>query len=121
MKKGVLGVTVAASLAFVPLALADAGKGEALFNDKKGVKCVMCHSFEKKVIGPNLSGVSKRHSRGWIIKWLTDTQGTWTSNDPETLDLKKRQGKEGKPKPAHMTPKISPEQAADLADFLMTK
>ncbi len=121
MKKGLFGVTVAASLAFASAAHADAAKGEALFNDKAAAKCTVCHSFGKKVVGPDLTGTGGRHSKAWIVKWLTDTQGTWQGDDPETADLKKRQGKEGKPKPAHMTPKLSAEQAGDLADFLMTK
>ncbi len=121
MRKEILAATLVAGLVAAPLALADASKGEALFNDKGTTKCLVCHAFGKKVVGPDLNGVGKRHTKPWIVKWLTDTQGTWTANDPETADLKKRQNKETKPKPAHMTPKLTEEQADNLADFLMTK
>ncbi len=121
MKKGILAATLAAGLAAAPMAFADVAKGEALFNDKGATKCLVCHAFGKKVVGPDLAGTGKNHTKPWIVKWLTDTQGTWTANDPETASLKKRQNKEGKPKPAHMTPKLTDEQAGDIADFLMTK
>ena len=121
MKNGILGLTLAAGLAAAPMAFADAAKGEALFSDKGTTKCLVCHAFGKKVVGPDLAGVGQRHTKPWIVKWLTDTQGTWTGSDPETADLKKRMNKETKPKPAHMTPKLSEEQAGDLADFLLTK
>lgn len=121
MKKEFLAVTFAAGLVAAPMAFADAAKGEALFNDKGATKCLVCHAFGKKVVGPDLAGVGKIHTKPWIVKWLTDTQGTWVANDPETADLKKRQNKATKPKPAHMTPKLTEEQAGDIADFLMTK
>ncbi len=121
MKKEIFAATLAMGLVTAPMAFADTAKGEALFNDKGAAKCPVCHAFGKKVVGPDLNGVGKLHTKPWIVKWLTDTQGTWTANDPETADLKKRQNKETKPKPAHMTPKLTEAQAGDIADFLMTK
>jgi cytochrome c551/c552 len=85
------------------------------------MKCTVCHSIGKKIVGPDLAEVSKRHTHKWIVSWLTNTQATWTANDTETAELKKRVKKENKPKPGHATPPISEAQANDLADFLMTK
>lgn len=121
MKKPIVALFVAALCASAPFAFADAGKGEALFGDKNAAKCTVCHQIGKKSMGPDLAGVGKRHTKKWIVGWLTDTQGTWSGSDPETADLKKRVNKEKKPKPAHSTPKLSEEQAGDLADFLLTK
>jgi mono/diheme cytochrome c family protein len=113
---------LAASLLFVvPAALADAKKGEDLFNDKKTTKCQVCHAIGKKVVGPDLAGTGKRHTKEWLVKWITDANGTWTANDAETADLKTRVNKAKSAKPAHAPPPLSAEQAGDIADFLMTK
>lgn len=121
MKKTILSAFVAATFIAAPLAHADSAKGEALFNDKGAAKCAVCHAIGKKVVGPDLAGTGKIHTKKWLVAWLTDTQGVWAGSDPETADLKKRVKKEGKPKAAHSTPKLSEEQAGDLADFLLTK
>ncbi len=121
MKKSVLVAIVVANLAIVPSVFADAKNGEKLFNDKGAMKCTICHAFGKKVVGPDLADVSKRHTPKWIVSWLTNTQATWTGGDPETADLQKRVNKVGKPKTAHATPPVSEAQATDIADFLMTK
>ncbi len=42
---------------------ADARLGEALFKDKG---CSACHSFGKRVTGPDLAGVSMRRTAAWI-------------------------------------------------------
>jgi hypothetical protein len=102
-------------------AFADAKKGEELFKNKGVTKCMICHAIGKKVVGPDLAGVSKRHTKAWIVKWITDVQGTWTSNDPETAQLKAAVHKEKAPKPAHAPPPLSADQAGDIADFLMTQ
>jgi mono/diheme cytochrome c family protein len=110
-----------ASMMMVSSAFADAKKGEELFKNKGVSKCQICHAIGKKLVGPDLAGVSKRHTKVWIVKWITDVQGTWTSSDPETLALKKSVKKENAPKPAHAPPPLSAEQAGDIADFLMTQ
>jgi mono/diheme cytochrome c family protein len=110
-----------ANLSSVPFAAADAKKGEELFNDKKTSKCLMCHAIGKKVVGPDLAGVSKRHTKPWIVGWLTKVQATWDSKDAETMELRTRVKKEKAPKPAHMPPPLTEEQAGDIADFLMTQ
>lgn len=121
MVKAVFAAVVAGVLASAPPAFADAANGEAIFYDKVNAKCIGCHTFARKVIGPSLKDIRNRHSKEWIIGWLVDPVGAWSGNDPETLDLRKRVKKEGLEMPTHFTPKISPKQAEDLADFLFTK
>ncbi|MBI5178957.1 MAG: cytochrome c [Nitrospinae bacterium] len=121
MKKALFAAFIAANVAAAPLAFADAKKGEELFKDKGATKCVVCHAIGKKVVGPDLAGVGKRHTHAWLVKWISDTQGTWTSADPETAELKARVKKQDKPKSAHSTPPISGAQANDIADFLMAQ
>lgn len=116
-----ISALVLATLAAAPFAHADAKKGEALFNDKVATKCLVCHAVGKKLAGPDLAGVSKRHSKAWMAKWLAKPQDAWSSNDPETVQLKKSVHKETAPKTGHIPPPLTDEQASDIADFLMTK
>jgi cytochrome c551/c552 len=118
---GFLSALFLATLVAAPFAHADAKKGEALFNDKGATKCLVCHAVGKKLVGPDLAGVSKRHSKAWMVKWLAKPQDAWSSNDPETVQLKKSVHKETAPKTGHMPPPLTDEQASDIADFLMTK
>ena len=46
-----------------PVDAALATKGAALFKSKG---CVTCHGFGKRVIGPDLAGVSKRRTSRWM-------------------------------------------------------
>ncbi len=96
-------------------AFADATAGEALFK-----KCKGCHSFTKKKMGPNLTGISKRANPEWLKKWLTgkNNKEMWAGNDPITADLKKRTGKK---KSKHKNALKKPEDIANMVDFLMTK
>ena len=110
-----------ANLLSAGLAHADAKKGEALFNDKGKSKCLVCHAIGKKLVGPDLAGVSKRHTKPWLVGWMTKAQATWDSNDAETAALKKSVHKETAKKPAHLPPPLTDAEAGDLADFLMTK
>lgn len=41
-------------------------KGEVIFK----MKCMACHKFEEKVVGPALSGVTKRRSPEWIMNMI---------------------------------------------------
>ncbi|MBI5749189.1 MAG: cytochrome c [Nitrospinae bacterium] len=102
--------------------LADAVKGQAVFNDTKVGNCKSCHDTgDKKKVGPGLKGITERASKDWLTKWLEDTKAVWDANDSYTQDLKKRVKKEGKPKSAHKTPvKLSAEQITDVIDYLAT-
>lgn len=101
---------------------ADAGKGEAVFNNTNVGNCKSCHDTgDKKKVGPGLKGITNRASKEWIAKWLEDTQAVWDANDSYTQELKKRVKKEGKPKSAHKPPvKLTAEQITDVIDYLAT-
>jgi cytochrome c2 len=102
-------------------ASADAAKGEAIFNDIKAGNCKTCHDIgEKRKVGPGLKGDTTRHSREWLVKWITNPQVVWEGNDPDVQDLKKRMKKEDKPKTAMKPGKMSEEQIADVIDYLET-
>ena len=105
----------------VTAAHADAERGKEIFNDKKKAKCAVCHKFGKKVVGPDLVGVTKRTTGEWIKKWLADPKKVWNENDPYMMVLKKKMKKLKKKKPTHKTPPLTAEMINDLVDFLKTK
>lgn len=87
MKKifGFIIVTVIAiSLAYAPVAFADADAGKSLFNSKKK-KCKTCHKAQGdpakfKPVGPGLKGVGKRLGKDYLQKWLsTNNVDLWGS------------------------------------------
>ena len=102
--------------------LADAAKGQAVFNNTNVGNCKSCHDTgDKKKVGPGLKGITDRASKEWLTKWLEDAQAVWDANDSYALDLKRRVKKEGKPKPTHKPPvKLNTEQVTDVIDYLAT-
>lgn len=96
-------------------AVASVAEGEAVFKSK----CKACHKFGRKVMGPDLAGISKRATPEWLKKWLTDTKGTFAGNDPYTIEMKKRAKSKAKPK--HRTKKMTEADISNVIDFLMTK
>jgi cytochrome c2 len=125
---GMLALVMTLTFALANVAMAgDAANGEKIFNDKKK-KCKTCHNIsEKKKVGPGLAGVSKRHSDGWMTKWLADPQGMWKANDEETAEMKKwpeRYGKKsraGKKKTKmKLKPPLTEAEIADLVAYMKT-
>ncbi|MFI5323091.1 MAG: c-type cytochrome [Thermodesulfobacteriota bacterium] len=76
---------------FVSVSNAESGnevvvKGEKVFKDKG---CVACHSIGKgKIVGPDLSGVTKRREAEWIKKWIMSPD-TMIYTDPIAKELLK--------------------------------
>jgi cytochrome c551/c552 len=51
-------------------------------------KCSSCHSFGKgDVVGPDLKGVTDRHSRPWLIAWIRSSETMIRKADPEAEAL----------------------------------
>jgi len=105
--------TAMIAFVFASPAFADVGAGEKLFK-----KCKGCHSFEKKKIGPNLTGISKRANPEWLTAWLTDNKKVWAEDGAIVQDLKKRTKHK---KSKHKEVLKTPEQVKNMVDFLMTK
>ena len=67
-------------------ARAEQGPG-ALFNRR----CRACHTFgHGDLIGPDLKGVTDRHSRAWLTAWITSSQTLIRSGDPAANALFKK-------------------------------
>lgn len=54
-----------------------AAKGEAIFQSK----CLACHNFEQRLIGPALNGVTERRNPAWIINMILNPV-EMTQKDP---------------------------------------
>lgn len=67
----------------ISFAKADVAEGEKLFN----ANCTSCHALNEKVVGPALSGVDKRHSEAWLIKWIKNSQALVKAGDAEALKV----------------------------------
>ena len=105
----------------IAVAHADAKRGEEIYNTKSKGRCAVCHKFGKKLVGPDLTGVTGRATEKWIKKWLADPKKVWNENDPYMVDLKKRMKKMKRKKPSHKTPPLTADMIDDLIDFLKTK
>jgi cytochrome c2 len=118
----ILALMAAVALTFGVSTMAfagDAGKGKGLFEGAG--KCKTCHKTDAtKLVGPGLAGVKSRHTAPWLKKWIGGPQAVWDANDAEVQELKKRVGKEGKPKTAMAPGKLTEGEIEDVIAFLNT-
>ncbi len=77
----------AASVAAAPVAAAagagDAVKGKELFN----ANCAACHKLDAKMTGPMLRGISAKHDKEWLYKWIHNSQALIKSGDADANKL----------------------------------
>jgi mono/diheme cytochrome c family protein len=51
-------------------------------------KCSGCHTFGKgDLVGPDLKGVTEKHSRRWLISWISSSESAIRSGDPAAIAL----------------------------------
>ncbi len=62
---------------------ADPAAGEALFK----ANCAACHKLDAKATGPMLRGVSAKHDKAWLYKWIHNSQGFIASGDAKAVEL----------------------------------
>jgi mono/diheme cytochrome c family protein len=67
--------------------------GDALF---KG-NCAQCHAVNDKVVGPALSGVTKRRAISWLIPWVKNSSKVVASGDAYAVKLFNEYGKQQMP------------------------
>ncbi len=99
--------------------------GKKLFFDRGKTACSVCHKIntdkKKAPVGPGLKGVTKHHSLEWLAKWLKNPKEVWASNDPETLEMKKRLGLEKRKKTKMAVKKpLTNQEIQDICSFLET-
>ncbi|MCL9806439.1 c-type cytochrome [Flavobacterium amniphilum] len=66
-----------------PAAAGNAVAGKALFN----TNCAACHKLDTKMTGPALRGVTERHDRAWLGKWIRDSKGMIASGDADAVKV----------------------------------
>ncbi len=77
----VLSITTAARADEPP----SAGEGLRLFNKN----CKQCHKLtEQMLVGPGLSGVTKRRTEEWMDKWIASPKAVIASKDPTAVELR---------------------------------
>ena len=63
-----------------------------------GSRCSSCHSVGKgDVVGPDLQGVTARHDRAWLHRFIHSSQSVIRSGDPAATSLFKRYGRQVMP------------------------
>ena len=75
-------VTAAAPVA-ATAASGDAVKGKELFN----ANCAACHKLDAKMTGPMLRGISAKHDKEWLYKWIHNSSALIKSGDAEANKL----------------------------------
>jgi mono/diheme cytochrome c family protein len=73
----------AATAAPVATASGDPVAGKALFN----ANCASCHKLDAKMTGPALRGVSARHSKEWLYKWIVNSKALIATGDAEAVAI----------------------------------
>ncbi len=67
----------------------DPGLNEALANTGKTIfeqKCVSCHKFDEKLVGPPLAGVTKKRKPEWIMNMILNPV-EMTQKNPAAQEL----------------------------------
>lgn len=60
-----------------------ADEGEKLFKQN----CTSCHQLGKKLIGPNLVGITEEHDEEWLIKFIRNSQELIKAGDPDAVEV----------------------------------
>lgn len=60
-----------------------AQEGQRLFSNN----CASCHQLGSQLIGPDLVGVSERHSDEWLIRFIQNSTAVIESGDPYAVEL----------------------------------
>ena len=99
-KEGVVpGATAAATPATIAAPAAGGGDaaaiaaGDALF---KG-NCTQCHAIGEQVVGPALSGITKRRPISWLIPWIKNSTKVVSSGDDYAVTLYNKYNKQQMP------------------------
>src|SRR5689334_5585847 len=82
----VIAVTILIQCGSIQTALA-ASEPSTLFK----TKCSSCHTFGKgDRVGPDLKGVTERHSREWLIPWIRSSETLIRRGDRAAIALFKK-------------------------------
>ena len=83
LKAAATSAAVAPATAPAATASGDPVKGKELFN----ANCAACHKLDAKMTGPMLRGVSAKHDKEWLYKWIHNSSALIKSGDAEAVKL----------------------------------
>src|SRR6266550_4271687 len=117
-RKGTPGMRVrssATAFAFVVIACLTARSAAAA--DPASMftrKCSSCHTFGRGVlVGPDLKGATNRHTREWLVAWISSSENLIRAGDPAAIALFNRF------KPQRMPDQtFTPTELSALLDYL---
>ncbi len=72
-----IGIFISISIDCFTQVTGDPTLGKELFN----TNCAACHALDSKVVGPALSGVTKRRPIEWLQKWIKNNEELRASGD----------------------------------------
>jgi len=77
-------------------------------------RCAGCHTYGKGIrVGPDLKGVTDRHPRAWLLRFIRSSQSVIQSGDPVATVLFQKFKQQRMP-----DHDLSPEQIGSLIDYL---
>ena len=77
-------------------------------------RCAGCHTYGKGIrVGPDLKGVTDRHPRAWLLRFIRSSQSVIQSGDPVAAALFQKFNQQRMP-----DHDLSPEQIGSLIDYL---
>src|SRR5450432_384977 len=97
----VLTVAMAGFLILPAFGAADPSSAKSIFEKR----CTGCHTYGKGVkVGPDLKGVTDRHNRGWLLKFIRSSSSVIQAGDPTAVSLFVQYKKERMPDWTEFTP-----------------
>lgn len=83
IRKQLFTLLVAILLPIFSLSAQDAKAGKSLFN----ANCAACHKLDARLVGPALSGVTKKYDKEWLYKWIKDNEALRKSGDKKAIKI----------------------------------
>lgn len=74
-------------------------KGEAIFDSQ----CAACHRMNRKLVGPALENITKRHNKEWVMNFIIDNQDLIKKKDSAALAIWLEYNKSPMPNFKHLT------------------
>ncbi len=76
-------------------------EGEEIFD----TQCAACHRMERKLVGPSLKDITKRHDKKWLLSFIVDNQKLIQKKDSAALSIWIEYNKSPMPNFKHLTEK----------------